>query len=158
MKKGKRFLICLGILAVSAALAWVSYLAFTRTGLSESIAPPVIVFVILFTLVSGIVSQWVPESTFLHFFYFPHWERKSKILVTTLCILFVIATVLCALKPTEAEMIEMASEQVRSELKADENRSIKRVSVTYQSLYFINYVSFQSTTGEFSEKHGRLCR
>lgn len=153
MKKGKRFLICLGILAVSAALAWVSYLAFTRTGLSESIAPPVIVFVILFTLVSGIVSQWVPESTFLHFFYFPHWERKSKILVTTLCILFVIATVLCALKPTEAEMIEMASEQVRSELKADENRSIKRVSVTYQSLYFINYVSFQSTTGEFSEKH-----
>lgn len=153
MKKGKKFLICLGILIVSALLAWASYVAFSRTGLSQSIAPPFIVFVILFTLISGIVSRWVPGFAFLHFFYFPHWEKKSKILISALCILFVIATALCALKPTEAQMVEMASPQVRSELEADADRSIKRVSVTYQSLYFINYISFQSTTGSFSEKY-----
>ncbi len=153
MKKGKNFFICLGILIASALLAWASYFAFSRAGLSESIAPPIIVFVILFTLISGIVSRWVPNSTFLHFFYFPHWEKKNKVLICALIVLFVVATVLCAWKPTKAEMIEMASEQVRNELKADEERNIKRVSVTYQSLYFINYVSFQSTTGEFSEKH-----
>lgn len=153
LKKGKRFLICAGIFAVCALLAWGSYFAFSRTGLSVSIAPPIIVFVILFTLICGIVSRWVPQSRFLHFFYFRDWKNKSKILIITLVVLFIVSTVLCALKPSEEEMIEMASEQVRREMKEDENRSIKRVSVTYQSLYFVNYISFQSTTGDFSEKH-----
>ncbi len=157
MKKIFKFLIALGVIAVSLVIAYVSSLIFTVTGLSDSAAPPIIVFIISFTVLNGIASKFVPDSVYFHFFYYPDWEKKSKVLVIFLVSLFVASTVLAVFRPAEAKMIDMASDEVRAEIAADETRTQKRVITTYQSLYCINYVSFQSTTGAFNEKYVGFC-
>ena len=153
MKKRYRFLIALGIIAVSAGLAYVSHLIFKATGLSDSIAPPFIIFMIAVTVLNGIAAKFIPDTVYFHFFYYPDWEKKSKILVIGLIALFLVSTVLAIFRPSESEMVDMASEEVRAEIAADETRTQKRVITTYQSLYCVNYVSFQSTTGAFNEKY-----
>ena len=82
------------------------------------------------------------------------WEKKSRVIAIVLLSLFAIATVFAFLKPSEQEMMEQASAQIRTELKKDESRSRRQVSVTYNDLYFINYASF-STQGVkgISEKY-----
>ena len=153
MKKRYVLLITLAILAVCGALAYCSYLLFVATGISDSTAPPTIVFVILATCAFGIASHFVPTSAFFHFFHFPIWEKKNKVLVIFLVTLFAVATVFAAFRPSQEQMTEMASDKVREEIKADQARTSKRVIVSYQSLYFVNYISFQSTTGAFNEKY-----
>ncbi len=153
MKKRYKFLIALGILAVSAGLSYVSHLIFSATGLSDSIAPPFIIFLIAGTVLNGVASKFIPDTVYFHFFYFPDWEKKSKVMVIVLVALFLASTVLALFRPSESEMVDMASEEVRTEIAADEARTQKRVITTYQSLYFVNYVSFQSTTGAFNEKY-----
>ena len=153
MKKRYVLLITLAILAVCFGLAYCSHLFFAATGLSESVAPPTIVFLILTTVAFGIASRFVPSSVFFHFFYFPDWEKKSKVLVIFLIALFLVASILAVFRPSEQKMTEMASDEVREQIAADQNRTSKRVITSYQSLYFINYISFQSTTGSFNEKY-----
>ena len=153
MKKRFVLLITIAILAVCGALAYCSHLLFSLTGLSESSAPPVIVFLILSTIAFGVASRFVPSSVFFHFFYFPDWEKKNKVLVIFLVVLFLAATVLAVFRPSQDRMTEMASDKVREEIEADMGRTSKRVITSYQSLYFINYISFQSTTGAFNEKY-----
>ena len=153
MKKRYKFLIALGILAVSAGLAYVSYLIFTATGISDSIAPPFIVFLISGTVLNGVAAKFIPDTVYFHFFYFSDWEKKSKVLIIGLVVLFIAATVIAIFRPAESQMVDMASEEVRTEIAADEGRTQKRVITTYQSLYCVNYVSFQSTTGAVSEKY-----
>ena len=153
MKKRYKFLIALGILAVSAGLAYVSYLIFTATGISDSIAPPFIVFLISGTVLNGVAAKFIPDTVYFHFFYFSDWEKKSKVLIIGLVVLFIAATVIAIFRPAESQMVDMASEEVRTEIAADEGRTQKRVITTYQSLYCVNYVSFQSTTGAFNEKY-----
>ncbi|MBR3639540.1 MAG: ABC transporter permease subunit, partial [Clostridia bacterium] len=157
MKKRYKFLIELGIIAVSVGLAYVSHLIFLATGLSDSVAPPVIIFIIALTVFNGVASKFVKDSAFFHFFYYPDWEKKSKVLVIFLVALFAAATVLAVFRPSQEKMIDMASDEVRAEIAADEARTQKRVITTYQSLYCINYVSFQSTTGSFNEKYVGFC-
>ena len=153
MKKRYVLLITLAILAVCFALAYCSHLIFLHSGISDSVAPPVIVFLILATIAFGIASHFVPDCTFFRFFYFPIWEKKSKVLVIFLILLFLAATVLALFRPTQEQMVGMASEKVREEIAADENRSIKRMTSTYQSLYFVNFVSFTKTKGDINEKY-----
>ena len=157
MKKRYKFLIALGIIAVSAALAYVSHLIFSATGLSDSIAPPFIIFLIIGTVLNGVAGKLIPDTVYFHFFYFPDWEKKSKAIVIFLVVLFIAASVLAVFRPSEAQMTDMASEKVRTEIEKDETRRQKRVISTYQSLYFVNYVSFQSKTGAFNEKYLGFC-
>lgn len=74
------------------------------------------------------------------------WEKKSKIIAVVLLALFVAASVLAIVKPSEERMMNCASQQIREELAKDETRSRRQVVVTYNDLYFINYASF-STSG-----------
>ena len=138
---------------MSAGIGYVSHLIFSATGISDSIAPPFIIFLIAGTFLNGLASKFIPDTVYFHFFYFPDWEKKSKVLVIGLIALFLAATVLALFRPAESYMVDMASDEVRTEIAADQERKQKRVITTYQSLYFINYVSFQSTTGAFNEKY-----
>lgn len=74
------------------------------------------------------------------------WRRKSQIVALVLLILVVASCVLAALKPSEQDMISQASEEMQQLIQADENNTRKRVTITYNSLFVINYVSF-STSG-----------
>ena len=74
------------------------------------------------------------------------WEQKSRIIVAVLLSLFVIATGLAFVKPSEKELMDSASQRIRTELQKDETRSRRQVAITYNDLYFINYASF-STSG-----------
>ncbi|MDD6396639.1 MAG: amino acid ABC transporter permease [Acutalibacteraceae bacterium] len=82
------------------------------------------------------------------------WEKKSKIIAVVLLAIFVAASVLALLKPSEERLMNCASTAIRTELAKDEHRSRRQVVVTYNDLYFINYASF-STSGVngISEKY-----
>lgn len=82
------------------------------------------------------------------------WEKKSKIIAVVLLTIFVVASVLAVLKPSEERLMNCASTEIRTELAKDEHRSRRQVVVTYNDLYFINYASF-STSGVngISEKY-----
>ena len=82
------------------------------------------------------------------------WEQKSRIIAVVLLTLFVVATAFAFVKPSEQELMDSASQKIRTELEKDEKRSRRHVAITYNDLYFINYASF-STSGVkgISEKY-----
>lgn len=147
MKKRYKFLIALGVIAVSAGLAFISHLIFSATGISVSVAPPFIVFLIAWVFLNGVAAKYVPDTVYFHFFYFPDWEKKSKAIVIALIALFVVTTVLAVFLPTKKEILNAASEKVQEEItkdETDETRIVKETITTYQPLYCINYASFES--------------
>ena len=83
-----------------------------------------------------------------------NWEKDTKRVFCTILILFLIASVFALFKPSREEMMACASPEIEAELAADESRTRKQVSVTYNDLYFISYASFE-TQGKnaLSEKY-----
>lgn len=82
------------------------------------------------------------------------WSKRTKITWLTVLALLVVCIVLAVIKPTEADMKNQASEEMQRLIKADETSSRKRVTVTYNSLFIINYCSFSSSGAkEISEKY-----
>ncbi len=82
------------------------------------------------------------------------WSKRTKITWLTVLALLVVCIVLAVIKPTEADMKKQASEEMQRLIKADETSSRKRVTVTYNSLFIINYCSFSSSGAkEISEKY-----
>ncbi len=73
------------------------------------------------------------------------WQKKTKIITSVVVILLAVICVLAAIKPTEADMIAQASEQMQALIEQDAVSTRKRVTITYNSLFFINYVSFSSS-------------
>jgi His/Glu/Gln/Arg/opine family amino acid ABC transporter permease subunit len=83
-----------------------------------------------------------------------NWKKKTKITVCVVLAVIAVCIVLCALKPSEADMKAQASDEMQQLLKNDETSSRKRVTVTYNSLFIINYCSFSSSGAvELSEKY-----
>ena len=82
------------------------------------------------------------------------WSKRTKITWLTALALLVVCIVLAVIKPTEADMKKQASKEMQRLIKADETSSRKRVTVTYNSLFIINYCSFSSSGAkEISEKY-----
>ena len=83
-----------------------------------------------------------------------NWKKKTKITWVVVLIIIAICVVLSFLKPSEADMKSMASQEMQEMIKADETSTRKRVTVTYNSLIIVNYCSF-STSGakEITEKY-----
>lgn len=81
------------------------------------------------------------------------WNKKTKVTVGIVLLVLLAAVILNIVKPTEGEMMRYASEEMQQMMENDENSSRKRVTVTYNSLFVINYCSF-TTSGatEMSEK------
>lgn len=83
-----------------------------------------------------------------------NWESDTKRVCCVILVLFLVASVFAIFKPSKAEMMACASPEIEAELKEDESRTRKQVTVTYNDLYFINYASFE-TQGQnaLSEKY-----
>lgn len=83
-----------------------------------------------------------------------YWTKKTKIIVVTVALCVIAATILSLWKPTEAEMAAQASEQMQELIEKDQNSSRKHVTITYNSLIVINYCSFTSSGAkELNEKY-----
>lgn len=71
-----------------------------------------------------------------------NWKRSSKTIA-----LFVLATiiafaVLSALKPSKQDMMEHASTKVKQMIEDEKDNARKHVTITYNDLGIINYISF----------------
>ncbi|MBP5249545.1 MAG: hypothetical protein J6Z46_06030, partial [Lachnospiraceae bacterium] len=83
-----------------------------------------------------------------------NWKKKTKITWCVVLAVFAVCVVLAILKPSEADMKAQASQEMQELLKKDETSSRKRVTVTYNSLFIINYCSFSSSGATaISEKY-----
>lgn len=81
------------------------------------------------------------------------WQRKTKINAVIVLAVILIAIVLATIKPSEAQMIGKASDEMQNLIEKDKNSSRKHVTITYNSLFVINYCSFSSSgANEMSEK------
>ena len=80
-------------------------------------------------------------------------KQYSKQLIAA-AIILVICIVLAILKPAKDELLSHTSPEMKKMIEADANSSRKRVTVTYNDLFIINYASL-STSGAkvMSEKY-----
>lgn len=82
-----------------------------------------------------------------------NWRKKTKIYGILVVLVLIAAIVLAAVKPSEQEMVGQASESMQKLIEQDEDNTRKRVTITYNSLFVINYCSFSSSgANEVSEK------
>jgi len=73
-----------------------------------------------------------------------NWEKDTKTLVAVVLAFVLVASVFAIFNPSREEMMACASESMQAEIKADEGRTRKQVTVTYNNLYFITYASFET--------------
>lgn len=82
-----------------------------------------------------------------------NWKKRTKITAGVTVLVLILACILAAMKPSEAQMISQASADMQELIEKDQNSSRKRVTITYNSLFVINYCSFSSSgANELSEK------
>lgn len=82
-----------------------------------------------------------------------NWEKKTKVNAFVVLIIAIVCIGLCALKPSEEMMIDQASETMQKLIDEDAGSTRKHVTITYNSLFVINYCSFSSKGAqEISEK------
>lgn len=85
-------------------------------------------------------------------FQVKNWKKSTKRNVILLLVAVLVLIVLGFMKPAEADMIGKASPKMQELLEKDQNSKRKYVTVTYNSLYVINYCSFTSSgVNEMSE-------
>lgn len=81
------------------------------------------------------------------------WNKKTKINTCLVILVIILACILAAIKPSEEQMVSQASSDMQDLIEQDENSARKHVTVTYNSLFVINYCSFSSSgANELSEK------
>lgn len=82
-----------------------------------------------------------------------NWKKRTKITAGVTVLVLILACILAAMKPSEVQMISQASADMQELIEKDQNSSRKRVTITYNSLFVINYCSFSSSgANELSEK------
>lgn len=74
------------------------------------------------------------------------WQRKTKIVTVIVILAIIAACILAALKPSQAQMEKQASPTMQRYIEKDKTLSRKRVTITYNDMFVINYISF-STSG-----------
>lgn len=82
------------------------------------------------------------------------WKRSTKAAAIVIMAALAVVIVLYALKPTQQEMIESASQKVQTALDKDAASDSDRnyVTTTYNSLIVVNYVSFVQSKGDKFEE------
>lgn len=81
------------------------------------------------------------------------WNKKTKINTCLVILVIILVCILAAIKPSEEQMVSQASSDMQDLIEQDENSARKHVTVTYNSLFVINYCSFSSSgANELSEK------
>ena len=85
-----------------------------------------------------------------------HWQRKTKITTIIVITALIVCTVLAFMKPSEAEMMDQASPQMKRWIEKDQTLERKRVTTTYNNMIVINYISFSTSGADgVTEKYSR---
>ncbi len=79
--------------------------------------------------------------------------KKYKKPIIVIAIIVVVVIVLGALKPTEQEMLSCASPEMQKMIREDATRTRKRVTVTYESLIVVNYLSLSTSGAQEISEH-----
>ena len=74
------------------------------------------------------------------------WQKKTKIVTAIAAVAIAVIIVLSCIVPSKAQMMAKASPEMKKYIQEDKNLQIKKVTVTYNKLICINYLSF-STSG-----------
>ena len=74
------------------------------------------------------------------------WQKKTKIVTAIVAIAIAVIIVLSCMVPSKAQMVAKASPEMKKYIQEDKNLQIKKVTITYNKLICINYLSF-STSG-----------
>ena len=83
-----------------------------------------------------------------------NWKRQTKTGAAICVAVVVVMIVLAAVKPSEQEMLSHTSPAMQKMIEKDAESSRKRVTVTYNSLWVINYLSLSSSGANvMSEKY-----
>lgn len=75
-------------------------------------------------------------------------SKKSKAALIIIALLVVVCTVLACIKPSFAELESNLSQTMSEEIKKDETRSRKVVSITENNLLIVNMIRFQKNDGQ----------
>ena len=73
-------------------------------------------------------------------------NKKTKIYIALFVVIAVAWIILSVVKPSKEEMLKQASTEIQQQIEDEKDSARKRVSITYNSLGFINYCSFSSTS------------
>jgi len=84
-------------------------------------------------------------------FAIKQWKRSSKTNALIIVAVMVVIAILSILKPSREEMMNQASDQVKQMIEDEKDSSRKYLTITYNDLGFINYLSF-TTSGAASIK------
>ena len=74
------------------------------------------------------------------------WKQSSKTTAIVVVAVVVLFTVLAIINVSQSEMMEAASVEVRQLIEAERDLSRKRLTITYNDLHVISFISF-STSG-----------
>lgn len=74
-----------------------------------------------------------------------NWSKKTRSRAAILIICIIAAFILAFLKPTEEAMKNQCSETMQTLIEKDENTTRKHVTITYNSLFIVNFCSFSSS-------------
>lgn len=70
------------------------------------------------------------------------WQKKTKIVTVFVLICAILCVVLACMKPTQEELTAMASPKIQQLIEEEKDLTRKHVTVTYNDLIVINYISF----------------
>lgn len=83
-----------------------------------------------------------------------NWNRQTKIKTVIFLLAVVAVIVLAIMKPDRQEMLSNTSEEMKKFIEQDQESNRKRVTITYNSLVVVNYLSVSSSGAkQLSEKY-----
>lgn len=83
-----------------------------------------------------------------------NWNRQTKIKTVIFLLAVVAVVVLAIMKPDRQEMLSNTSEEMKKFIEQDQESNRKRVTITYNSLVVVNYLSVSSSGAkQLSEKY-----
>lgn len=83
-----------------------------------------------------------------------NWKKETKIKFGVFLLIAAAVIILAIMKPDKQEMLSNTSESMQSLIEQDKTSSRKRVTVTYNNLIIINYLSISSSgANQVSEKY-----
>ncbi len=85
-------------------------------------------------------------------------NKKVRVTIIVVALILILLTILAIFKPSESALIDSLSPETRQMIEADANSTRKRVTVTYNDMLAINYLSVSSSgASTVSERRVGFC-
>ncbi|MGN0155597.1 MAG: amino acid ABC transporter permease [Lachnospiraceae bacterium] len=76
------------------------------------------------------------------------WKSSTKKTVLVVLAVFIVCVILSMLTPTKIEMVKNASDEVKQMIIEEQDNTRKHLTITYNNLGIISYISFTSSGAE----------